>query len=484
MHSETTSGPATAALPPAGIGLVADAGLRRTDAGRTLIGGSPLRIIRLSGAGAAVVTAWLEGTPLAAVKSARGLARRLLDAGMVHPVVVPMTDPPPVTVVVPAKDDADHLAHLLPSIGQPTLVVDDASDRPSEIESVGRVHGARVVRREVNGGPGAARMTGLGAVDTELVVFVDADVVLPDGWWPALAAHFDDPAVVAVAPRVRSAPGPSLRERYEEIHSPLDLGAEPANVAPRRRVAYVPTAVLAVRASAVDRVGGFDPALRVGEDVDLVWRLAAEAGTVRYAPEVVAHHRPRASWLGLLRQRHAYGGSAVDLSARHGRLVAPARCSRWSMTAWSVTAVGHPFVGTGIAAGAGVALAGKLSAVPDGSAEAARLAGWGHIQAGRGLASAISRVWWPFALGALTVRRLRPAVLAAMVGPAAWQWWRGERVADPIRSVGLRIADDMAYGSGVWRQVLRRTDGRALVPDLVEWPGGQAAVETATVAER
>jgi mycofactocin system glycosyltransferase len=446
------------------------------------VGGSPLRIVTLSDAGAAVVEAWLEGTPLASVNSARGLARRLLDAGMVHPVVRPTDTPPPVTIVVPAKDDADDLARLLPTIGFPTVVVDDASDDVASIERVATAHRARMVRREDNGGPGTARMTGLVVVDTELVVFVDADVELPAGWWHALAPHFDDPAVVAVAPRVVSPPGPSLRERYESAHSPLDLGPEPANVAPLRRVAYVPTAVFAARVEAIQSIGGFDPALRVGEDVDLVWRLAGEGGTIRYAPEVEVRHRPRATWLGLARQRMQYGGSAVDLAERHGSLVAPARCSRWSLVAWGAAAVGHPLVGIGVAAGSSTALAGKLSALPDAKREALRIAGWGHLQAGRGLAIATSRVWWPLAMPLARFRRLRPAVGAAMLAPAAWQWWKGVRPADPVRSIVLRVADDMAYGLGVWRRVISRRNVRALRPDLTEWPGRRPAVEADTVA--
>ena len=97
--------------------------------------------------------------------------------------------------MVPAKDDADDLAALLPTIGPPTIgpatiVVDDASSDPGPIERVVAAHGARLVRRVVNGGPGAARMTGLDLVDTELVVFVDADIGLPEGWWHARAPHF------------------------------------------------------------------------------------------------------------------------------------------------------------------------------------------------------------------------------------------------------------------------------------------------------
>jgi len=466
-------------LPPAGIGLAAAAGLRRLDGGRILIGGSPLRIVRLADAGAAVVDAWLDGTPLADVKSARGLARRLLDAGLVHPVVVPAADPPAVTAVVPAWNCAEALARLLPTLQVPAIVVDDASDSPLDID--GAATEITVLRLPENGGPGAARMSGLAAARTDLVAFVDADVVLPSGWWAGLAPYFDDPAVVAVAPRVASAPGPSLRERYEEAHSPLDTGTRPASVGPKRFVAYVPSAALVVRKSAVTEVGGFDPELRVGEDVDLIWRLAA-IGTVRYAPEVVALHAPRSSWLRMIRQRVQYGSSAVPLAARHGDVVAPARCSRWSLAAWGAAIGGFPIIGSAIAAASSAALVKKLGEIPNAPREAARLAGWGNVQAALGLCRATSRVWWPVAIPmAARSRRLRRGVAAAMVVPAALDWWQGHRPTDPVRSVALRVADDMAYGVGVWAQVLRSRDYGALVPDLTEWPGRRQAVEPITV---
>ena len=156
------------------------------------------------------------------------------------------------------------------------------------------------LRRQVNGGPGAARQTGVAAVRTPLVAFVDAGVEPPPGWLDALVAHFDDPAVVAVAPRVVSAPGDgSMRDRYEQMHSPLDLGAAEARVAPRTQVAYVPTAALVARLDAIEAVGGFDPDLRFGEDVDLIWRLVAAGGTVRYVPAVRVRHRPRNHLVGV-----------------------------------------------------------------------------------------------------------------------------------------------------------------------------------------
>lgn len=449
-----------------------------------MIGGGPLRIIRLSARGADVVDAWLGGRPVADVKSARRLARRLLDAGMVHPVTAPepriVED---VTVVIPAKDAPAGLDRLLGSLGRvPVVVVDDGSEQPAALAEVCARHGARLIRRASSGGPGPARNTGLEEVQTGFVAFVDHDVEVEPGWLAALGGHFVDDTVVAVAPRVRSRPGPGLRARYEAEHSPLDLGPSPALVGPGRRVGYVPTAALVARTDAIRAVGGFDPGLRFGEDVDLIWRLIDGGGTVRYEPAVEVTHDPRGSWAGWARQRWQYGRSATALGLRHGARVAPARCSRWSAAAWGAVAFGRPLLGVGVAAGSSAALVPKLRAIPGSTVEAIRLSATGHLHAGLGLARATARVWWPLAVvGALVVPRLRAAVAAALVVPSLLDWRRSRRPTGPIRSVALRVADDLAYGAGVWDGAVRARSAVALRPDLVEWPGAGSPVEVDTV---
>ncbi|MYR59508.1 glycosyltransferase, partial [Streptomyces sp. SID625] len=148
------------------------------------------------------------------------------------------------------------------------------------------------VRHPVSRGPAAARNSGWRLAGTELVAFLDADVVPEPGWLEALLPHFADPRVAAVAPRVRSRPGGSVLERYERERSPLDLGPLPAVVRPGSRVSYVPTAALVVRVSALRALDGFDESLRYGEDVDLVWRLAARDLLVRYEPGSEVRHAP------------------------------------------------------------------------------------------------------------------------------------------------------------------------------------------------
>ena len=114
--------------------------------------------------------------------------------------------------------------------------------------------------------------TGSRAWTTEFVAFLDSDCVPPPDWIERLAGHFDDPRVAAVAPRIRASDGG---------RSPLDMG-------PGRNVSYLPSAALIVRMAAQP---WFDPALRYGEDVDLIWRLEAAGWRFRYEPDVVVAAR-------------------------------------------------------------------------------------------------------------------------------------------------------------------------------------------------
>jgi cellulose synthase/poly-beta-1,6-N-acetylglucosamine synthase-like glycosyltransferase len=165
-------------------------------------------------------------------------------------------------------------------------------------------------------------------VTTPLLAFVDADCVPTAGWLDPLLAHFDDERVAFAAPRVVSrAADPATASgaiaRYEASRSPLDLGPVEGRIAPATRIAYAPAAAVLVRRQALVEFGGFDPSLRVGEDVDLVLRLVDAGWRARYEPQSVVGHRPRATLAALLRQRFGYGRSAGALDRRHPGAVAP-----------------------------------------------------------------------------------------------------------------------------------------------------------------
>ncbi len=336
---------------------------------------------------------------------------------------------------------------------------------------------ASIRRHDTSTGPGVARNTGWVATEAEIVVFLDADVLPDPGWLAPLLAHFEDPAVGMVAPRVRSrVEQGTLIERYEAARSPLDLGDAEARVAPRSRVTYVPTAALACRRTMLDELGGFEDTMRVGEDVDFVWRAVERGWTVRYEPASSVSHRPRASWAAWFRQRVTYGSAAADLDDRHPGQVAPVECNAWSLLAWALAVLGGP---VGVAAGAitttgsTAALVSKVRGRFDRPVRTAVvLAGGGTLRVGEWLARAVWRAWLPIALGASVVsRRARRATVAAAVVPALIDRSARRPAVDPVRWMVLHALDDAAYCVGVWRGVIRRRSARCLAPRLSGIPG-------------
>ncbi len=442
-----------------------DDSARRVDDGTVLIGGSPLSVFRLSDAGARLLERIIVGHPTP--PGADRLTDRLLDAGAIHPRPErgPYT-PADVTVVVPVRDDDVTAVVAAAGDVKAVIVVDDASATPVSAA------GATVIRRVVNGGPAAARNTGLAAVTTPLVAFVDADCRPEPGWLDAVLAHFADDRVAAVAPRVTSPEdGGSVLARYDAVRSPLDLGPTEARVRARTRVSYVPGAALVARADVLLTSGGFDEDLRYGEDVDLVWRLDEHGLRVRYEPASLVAHRPRRTWRAWLTQRFSYGRSAGALSRRHPGAVAPVAVSGWSAAVWVLAAAGHPFAGAAVGAATAGALATKLQALDHPVQESMQLAGTGHLFAGRLLADAVTRVWWPILLPlALFSKRVRRVLLAAAVVPALLEWSRTRPRLDPLRYVVVRTLDGMAYGAGVWWGAIEARTIDPLLPDLTSWP--------------
>jgi mycofactocin system glycosyltransferase len=475
----TTAVPAAGWLPE-GFRVAFDPAVRSGGDGTLLIGGAPIRLLRLTPAGRALLDRLAAGEPVPRSEAAQRLARRLLDAGLAHPRPPAPATPWGVDLVIPVHDDAPGLAATLAALAkdQPSdadgrsaapasiTVVDDASTEP-----VRSPVGTTLLRRAVQGGPGAARNDGWRAGSATLVAFVDANCEPEQRWLDVLVPHFADPRVGAVAPRILPpGTGAGVLAAYEAVASPLDLGTREATVRPHSPVPYVPTAALVVRREALTALGGFDAAMTVGEDVDFAWRLVAAGWTVRYEPRAVVRHPIRPSAGAWVRQRYRYGTSAAPLARRHGPAVAPAVMSPWTAGTWAFIAGGQPLLAAGAA---GASVAALVRRLPSAGAarmsrqDAIRLACSGHLLGGLALARAVGRAWAPAALiTAVAVPRARPALAAAVAAPLLVDWVQRRPGLDPVRFAALRLADDLAYGAGVWAGCGRERSLRALLPDL------------------
>lgn len=461
-----------------GMRILADASLQRHGDGEVLMGGSPLRVMRVTANGAALVDRLLAGEPVPDSSAAVALTRRLLDGGLVHPVAAdgPFTLAD-ITVVIPVRGELPpRLVHSVGRVAR-IIVIDDNS--PIPVEAPTRTDDGVPItlhRRPLRGGPAAARNTGLGAVTTSLVAFIDADCEPEPDWLDALVPLFADAQVALVAPRIVSTEpmGPTgALARFEQHRSALDLGAEAGRVRARTRVSYVPSAAMLARTDALGALGGFDEEMLVGEDVDLVWRLDEAEWTVRYQPTARVAHRHRTRPLAWARRRFDYGTSAGPLAQRHPGALAPVETSGWSIATWALAASGQLLAASGVAAGTALMLSRRMQSLDRPMSVAAQLAGRGHLSVGRSFAQALLRPFWPITLLlALVVpsRRFRLTLAAAALAPAMFDWLRQRPDLDPVSFLACRVADDVAYGAGVWVGSFRAGTLDPLTPELVSWP--------------
>lgn len=108
---------------------------------------------------------------------------------------------PRVSVVIPVKDDAEHLRACLAGLAAQTIapfevvVVDNGSSDDSA--AVARAGGAVVVPEPAPGIPAAAS-TGYDAATGDVIARLDADSMPPADWIERIVADLADPAVDAV----------------------------------------------------------------------------------------------------------------------------------------------------------------------------------------------------------------------------------------------------------------------------------------------
>jgi GT2 family glycosyltransferase len=172
------------------------------------------------------------------------------------------------------------------------LVVDDAGASPT-MRALAERFGARYEPHARPLGLNVARNTGVERSQGALVVFVDDDVEVCAGWLEALlrAAREHPHAQVLTGPIRPRLEGRAPRScgREQPPITALDLGARDTD-----ELRYAWGANMAVRRSALERVGPFDVSLEhAGDEQEWQDRLAATcgAGRLRYVAAAALHHR-------------------------------------------------------------------------------------------------------------------------------------------------------------------------------------------------
>ncbi|MBZ5645595.1 MAG: glycosyltransferase [Acidobacteriia bacterium] len=208
------------------------------------------------------------------------------------------------SVIVPVHNGRMQLSRCLEGLQQSSyrdfelLVVDDCStdNTPEIVER----YGVRYLRTPSNMGPGGARNLGVEQAAADIVVFVDADVVVaPDALQRIYDDFARDPELAAVFGSYDDAPAwPDFVSQYKNLshHYYHQIASEQAET--------FWAGCGAVRKHIFQQFGGFNakkyrrPSV---EDIELGFRITRSGLRIRLDKKVLAQHLKRWSLSGMLR---------------------------------------------------------------------------------------------------------------------------------------------------------------------------------------
>lgn len=222
---------------------------------------------------------------------------------------------PPVSILIPAYNEAEVIGHAIESLLQldyPTyevIVVDDGStDDTLEVARrwEGKASGVEVrVLTKRNGGKASALNAGIARSKYPFVMCMDADSWVDPGSLKAAMPHFRDASVGAVAGNVKVANRENLLTRLQALEYIEGLNM------PRRAQGFiaavniVPGPVGVFRREALEEVGGYDTDT-FAEDADLTLQLITSGWKIIYEDQAITWTQAPTRALDLIQQRYRW----------------------------------------------------------------------------------------------------------------------------------------------------------------------------------
>ncbi|MFC3894449.1 bifunctional polysaccharide deacetylase/glycosyltransferase family 2 protein [Lentzea rhizosphaerae] len=339
-----------------GVVRLHDDGSIGADIARELVKAPGYRFVTVTGdqaveAGAAerftgTVTTWsqrnggvvlvLLGTAIA-IAALLGILRTLMQLGLAHTdrrlrreseQAPPPWFAPPVSVVVPAYNEALNIAATVRSIAAnnhladvEVIVVDDGStdgtaDRAEELD----LPGVTVIRQANQGKP-AALNAGIRRAKHDVLVLLDGDTIFEPDTIGQLVQPFADNGVGAVSGNAKVGNRQGVLGRWQHLEYCAGSNLDRQILHALRCIPTVPGAVGAFRKAAITDVGGVSDAT-LAEDTDLTMAVTRAGWRVAYRPQAKAWTEAPVTVPSLFRQRYRWSYGTFQAMWKHrGALV-------------------------------------------------------------------------------------------------------------------------------------------------------------------
>jgi glycosyltransferase involved in cell wall biosynthesis len=182
-----------------------------------------------------------------------------------------------ISLILPTRDEQNNIGAFLDSLPRELhlIVVDASSDGTPDLIEHLRPDNTLVLREPST--VTEARQIGSSAARTDWLLYSDADIVFPDGYFSRLQGL--DACDVYYGPKLST-------ERFRRYYRVIASGQR---LSDRLGIPAASGSNLLVRRSAFLAAGGFDLQLNCNEDSELVWRMKRGRHRVRFCPELVVH---------------------------------------------------------------------------------------------------------------------------------------------------------------------------------------------------
>lgn len=229
------------------------------------------------------------------------------------------------SIVIPIFNRPKELDELLQSIAKQQceidfeiLIIEDGSELKSDtlVEEYKNLLNIKYFYKD-NTGPGESRNFGMKKANGEYFVIVDSDCILPNNYlqevYQALEKKYTDAYGGADAAH------PSFSSMQKAINysmtSFLTTGGIRGNE--RARNKFQPRSFnMGISKKAFLKTGGF-PKHRIGEDIDLTFKLWENGFETQFIPRAFVFHKRRTNWQEFFEQTLGFGAARPILNLMH-----------------------------------------------------------------------------------------------------------------------------------------------------------------------
>lgn len=218
-----------------------------------------------------------------------------------------------VSIIIPAHNAADHIVECIEAIlrseykNYEILVVDDcSSDGTAELI---RTLPCSIFRTKERSGPAGARNLGVQNAKGNMLLLIDADIVIkPHTIGQLLRAFLRKSSIAAVCGIYdRGLKYRNISSLYQRSYNEYKRVFLPS-FGP-----YLSTAICCIPRALMEEVGGFHPHIYTSEDYDLGIRLTSHGRVNFFDRSIEVTHNKHVSFAELIRQKFQYAANMMML---------------------------------------------------------------------------------------------------------------------------------------------------------------------------